>query len=119
MPLFEMSWFTVGLIALMTPWLATRAYRMGIFGMWVPQACPPATRPAVDGPKAAKCCEHNPCPDRPTATSHFRNQPWRCPQCRQWWITENVAVDADWGGVRWQWKKVSASAGDGFIEDFQ
>src|SRR5690349_6292027 len=112
MPLFEMSWFTVALIVIMIPWLCVRANRMGLVGMWVPQACPPAG--LRYDPKATKCCEHNQCPDRPDAASRFKTQPWRCPQCRQWWVSE--PIENPHASTYWAWKKVSASAGDGFIE---
>lgn len=52
------------------------------------------------------CCEHNPCPDRPTWwLSRFRERPWRCPQCGDWWITVYVA---GYEGGSWNWRRTSS-----------
>lgn len=111
-----MTAYAIVVTLLLIPVIARRAYRMGLIGMLAPRPCPPLM---IDGPTAAKCCEHNPCPDRPKATKGFSTRPWRCPQCRQWWIAKSESSSWASGCGWWVWAKVSASAGDGFIEEFR
>lgn len=113
MPLFEMSYFTLALMLLLAPRLFVRLRRMGPIGMLVPMACPPARTESRD---KVKCCTHNPCPDRPAALAVHETQPWRCPQCSQWWIVK--ATDTGFFSEPYRhWTRVSLAAGDGFIEE--
>lgn len=52
-----------------------------------------------------KCCEHNPCPQKPRwFKGRFQKRPWRCPQCSTWWVTYwTSAYDSGF----WSWKRVS------------
>ncbi|QBZ72768.1 hypothetical protein SEA_GODONK_180 [Gordonia phage GodonK] len=58
------------------------------------------------------CCEHNPCPYRPT---HFlwryRHRPWRCDQCGKIWVTVD---DNSWSRMEdlfpMKWKLVKPAA---------
>ena len=46
-----------------------------------------------------KCCEHNPCPNRPKLDlGSYRDRPWRCGQCGSWWVRH-------WQ-KGWEWKKL-------------
>lgn len=48
--------------------------------------------------------DRNCCPDMPKLFLYrFRNQPWRCSQCGQFWVTELVG---SWGDSFWTWKAV-------------
>lgn len=85
---------------------------MGIVGMWVPKPCP---APNAAGYWRVKCCEHNPCPDRPHATAKYQTNPWRCPQCKSWWITEKEWPDS----YNYKWHKVCEQVGDTFIMDLK
>ena len=54
-----------------------------------------------------KCCEHNPCPDRPTWwLRRYQTRPWMCTQCGQWWITKARWA---WDGYVYDWKKVEVN----------
>lgn len=48
------------------------------------------------------CCEHNPCPDRPRwFLGKYQTQPWRCPQCGQFWCTKPKYLWMDFDGYEW------------------
>lgn len=51
------------------------------------------------------CCEHNECPDRPKRRlRRFLTQPWRCPQCGQWWYTIHAHDYSDYDtGGHYEW----------------
>lgn len=51
-----------------------------------------------------KCCEHNPCPERPKYwLSRFVSHPYRCPQCGQYWAATN---HYDGWTSEWRWRPV-------------
>lgn len=53
--------------------------------------------------RAAICCEHNECPDRPRwFRSRFLVRPWRCPQCGQWWY---IRLHTTYDGSTWEWER--------------
>lgn len=109
-------WVPLALTIFYIPVLAIRGFRMGVLGMWVPKPCPPADPP---GNWLVTCCEHNPCPDMPSARNtrarKYQTQPWRCPQCKSWWITKS----RDYSGSSYQWHKVCEQVGDTFIMDLK
>lgn len=105
------DWFLAAVTVFYGVILSRRAWRMGIIGMWNPIPCPPPYKQLeLD---RVKCCEHNPCPDRPVPTREFVERPWRCPQCKGWWVTE--PTKQRWSNRNWDWKKVSEQVGDKWI----
>ena len=54
------------------------------------------------------CCEHNPCPTRPTKRlRRFQEQPWRCPDCHQFWVTEWRSLWTSGGDLgEYSWTRV-------------
>lgn len=61
-----------------------------------------------------KCCEHNPCPERPRwFLGRFTTRPWRCPQCGYLWITEGNYLWGDFNGYQWvRLQRADAEAGE-------
>lgn len=52
-----------------------------------------------------KCCEHNPCPDRPTGNRKLRRYhttPWACPQCGTCWVTQSSYGWGEYAGESWK-----------------
>lgn len=53
-----------------------------------------------------RCCEHNPCPTRPTnTTGRYLNHSWVCPDCGQEWREFRIRPEYRYWPV-YKWKKV-------------
>ena len=51
-----------------------------------------------------RCCEHNPCPSRPASRlRRFKNRPWRCVECGQWWRSK---YEGTYEGGDFYWTKI-------------
>lgn len=109
-------WLIQGaLFAFLIPVFGQRAWRMGLLGMWAMRPCPPSLDTQWRSTEfKVVCCDHNRCPDRPLISRKYLTQPWRCPQCGQWWIAHRP--NKQWIATPpLEWVMTSTQVGDTFI----